>query len=82
MADERKPIGITAPYRQATLEDEEFNRVEMESRIKQEHIRAMQGKRTWQGLNWGDIPDSQKDNFDFMEGARWAETQLKGKNNA
>jgi len=82
MTLERKPVGITAPYRQTTPEDEEFNRVEMESRIKQEHIRAMQNKRTWQGLNWGDIPESQKDNFDFMEGARWAEKYLKEKNNA
>jgi hypothetical protein len=32
-----------------TPEDEEFNRVEMESRIKKEYVRDMK-KRTWQAL--------------------------------
>lgn len=36
---ERKPVGITAPYRQPTPEDEEFNRIERESRIKQDYVR-------------------------------------------
>ena len=36
---ERKPVGITAPYRQPTPEDEEFNRIERESRVKQDYVR-------------------------------------------
>jgi hypothetical protein len=35
----RKPIGITVPYRAPTPEDEEFNRIERESRIKQDYAR-------------------------------------------
>lgn len=35
----RKPIGITVPYRAPTPEDEEFNRIERESRIKQDYVR-------------------------------------------
>ena len=36
--------------------------------------------REWKGLNWGDMPIGQTNNFDFMEGARWAEKWLKEKN--
>jgi hypothetical protein len=93
MTLERKPVGVTAPYRPLTAEDEEFNRVERESRVKQEMIRAINKnrdddddiqdyKRGWVPLNWGDIPAGQENNFDFMEGARWAEKYLKEKNNA
>jgi|GEM_PF-4876010 len=93
MTLERKPIGVTAPYRPLTAEDEEFNRVERESRVKQEIIRAIEKRRSddddiqdyvrnWVPLNWGDIPVGQENNFDFMEGARWAEKYLKEKNNA
>jgi hypothetical protein len=39
-------------------------------------------KKPWQPLNWGDMPVGQENNFDFMEGARWAEKQLREKNNA
>jgi hypothetical protein len=37
-------------------------------------------KMPWQPLNWGDMPIGQVNNFDFMEGARWAEKWLKDKN--
>jgi len=37
-------------------------------------------KMPWQPLNWGDMPIGQVNNFDFMEGARWAEKWLKEKN--
>jgi hypothetical protein len=37
-------------------------------------------KKPWQPLNWGDMPIGQVNNFDFMEGARWAEKSLKDKN--
>ena len=35
----RRPIGLTVPYRAPTPEDEEFNRIERESRIKQDYVR-------------------------------------------
>jgi hypothetical protein len=35
----RKPIGLSVPYRSPTPEDEEFNRIERESRIKQDYVR-------------------------------------------
>lgn len=41
---DRKPVGVTAPYRAMTAEDEEFNRIEMESRIKQEYVRDLNKK--------------------------------------
>jgi hypothetical protein len=37
--NDRKPIGLTVPYRAPTPEDEEFNRIERESRIKQDYVR-------------------------------------------
>jgi len=37
-------------------------------------------KMPWQPLNWGDMPIGQVNNFDFMEGARWAEKWLREKN--
>jgi hypothetical protein len=37
-------------------------------------------KKPWQPLNWGDMPIGCLNNFDFMEGARWAEKSLKDKN--
>lgn len=36
---DRKPVGITAPYREPSPEDDEFNRIERESRIRKESIR-------------------------------------------
>jgi hypothetical protein len=38
-------------------------------------------KQPWQPLNWGDMPVGQVNNFDFMEGARWAEKWLRENNN-
>ena len=38
---ERKPVGVTAPYRELTPEDDEFNRIERESKIRKESIRTI-----------------------------------------
>jgi len=38
--------------------------------------------RTWVGLTWHDVPNEWVGNVSFMEGAKWAEAQLKEKNNA
>jgi hypothetical protein len=37
-------------------------------------------QRTWVGLNWSDLPEEWVGNPAFMEGAKWAEAALKGKN--
>jgi hypothetical protein len=36
--------------------------------------------RTWVGLDWSDLPDEWVGKPAFMEGAKWAESKLKGKN--
>ena len=36
--------------------------------------------RQWVGLRWSDTPDEWVGNVAFMEGAKWAEKRLKGKN--
>jgi hypothetical protein len=48
-------------------------------KIKEDDIQD--NNKSWHGLDWGDMPVGQENNFDFMEGARWAEKQLKEKNN-
>ena len=39
-------------------------------------------KRPWRGLDWGEVPEDKTKSEDFLHGARWAEKQLKEKNNA
>jgi hypothetical protein len=56
--------------------------LEKETSMTEEDDDIQDYKKPWQPLNWGDMPVGQENNFDFMEGARWAEKQLKEKNNA
>lgn len=37
-------------------------------------------KRNWVGLHLDDIPETFVGDWSFLEGARWAEAKLKGKN--
>jgi hypothetical protein len=37
-------------------------------------------QRTWAGLTWNDVPDEWVGKVAFMEGAKWADKQLKEKN--
>lgn len=37
-------------------------------------------QRTWVGLTWNDVPDEWVGKVAFMEGAKWADKQLKEKN--
>jgi hypothetical protein len=37
-------------------------------------------QRTWVGLTWNDVPDEWVGKVAFMEGAKWADKQLKKKN--
>ena len=39
-------------------------------------------KKPWAGLDWGEVPEDKTKSEDFLHGARWAEKQLKEKNNA
>ena len=36
--------------------------------------------KDWVGLTWNDVPDEWVGKVAFMEGAKWADKQLKGKN--
>jgi hypothetical protein len=38
-------------------------------------------KRTWVGLNWGDLPEEWVGDTKFLTGAKWAEQILEEKNN-
>jgi len=42
--------------------------------------RALEAKREWVGLTSEDMKDERTHNFDFINGARWAEDKLKDKN--
>jgi len=42
---------------------------------------AAQEKRQWVGLRDEDMKDTRTHNFNFIDGARWAEAKLKEKNN-
>lgn len=37
-------------------------------------------QRTWVGLTWNDVPNEWVGKVAFMEGAKWADKQLKEKN--
>ena len=37
-------------------------------------------QHTWVGLTWNDVPDEWVGKVAFMEGAKWADKQLKEKN--
>jgi hypothetical protein len=37
-------------------------------------------QRTWVGLTWNDVPDEWVGKVAFIEGAKWADKQLKEKN--
>jgi len=37
-------------------------------------------KKSWIGLDWGEVPEDKTKSEDFLHGARWAEKQLKEKN--
>jgi hypothetical protein len=50
--------------------------------IKGQSISGGYLKKEWVSLTWDDFPDSKLGNRDFLEGARWAGSLLKEKNNA
>ena len=43
---------------------------------------AQPEQEPWRGLDWGEVPEDKTKSEDFLHGARWAEKQLKEKNNA
>jgi len=71
-----------------TEEDDEFERIEMESgwrkrQIEQSELCSNYGgfcKKEWVGLTAEDMKDPRTHNFDFIHGARWAEEILKERN--
>jgi len=48
-------------------------------KIKEDDIQD--NNKSWHGLDWGDVPEEKLHSEDFLHGARWAEKQLKEKNN-
>jgi hypothetical protein len=48
--------------------------------IKGQSISGGYLKKEWVSLTWDDFPDSKLGNRDFLEGARWAGSLLKEKN--
>jgi hypothetical protein len=61
----------------AELEQENMLMRARNARLEAE---AAQRKRTWVGLTWNDVPDEWVGKVAFMEGAKWADKQLKEKN--
>jgi len=58
-------------------------RIEIEYELKAEEDDDIQDYvKPWVGLNWGEVPEDKTKSDDFLHGARWAEKQLKDKNNA
>jgi hypothetical protein len=65
---------------QMTHEDEEFNRIEMESRIRQEGVRAVSQQRTWVGLTDEEANELWESTDSDWELMKRTEAKLKEKN--
>jgi hypothetical protein len=71
-----------------TEEDEEFQRIERESGWRKRQVQKVieddddvqDYKKPWVGLISEDMKDERTHNFDFINGARWAEKILKERN--
>ena len=64
-------------------EEDEFKRIEAEAKrraARDEDDDTQVYKKPWQGLTDEDMRDPKTQNFDFIYGARWAETKLKERN--
>ena len=64
-------------------EEDEFKRIEREAlrRAAQDDDDTQVYKKPWVGLTDDDMKDPRTQNFDFIYGARWAESKLKERNN-
>jgi len=60
-------------------EDDEFDRIERESGWRKRQAKEPRWKE-WRGLTAEDMKDKRTHNFDFIDGARWAEEILKERN--
>lgn len=49
-------------------------------RVLSDRVAELEAKRTWVGLTWNDVPDEWVGKVAFVEGAKWADKQLKEKN--
>jgi len=56
--------------------------VEVNDPHKEGHHVRFYLERPWRGLDWGEVPEDKTKSEDFLHGARWAEKQLREKNNA
>ena len=69
---------------QMTHEDEEFNRIEMESRIRQEGVRAMSQQREWVELNEQELVDlrARVQEYTPIDSVKYGEAIQRAMNNA
>ena len=67
-----------------THEDEEFNRIEMESRIRQEGVRAMSQQREWVELNEQELVDlrARVQEYTPIDSVKYGEAIQRAMNNA
>ena len=54
--------------------------LEQENRLLRARNDRLEAEREWVGLTWNDVPDQWVGKVAFMEGAKWADKQLKEKN--
>ena len=64
-------------------EEDEFRRIEAEAlrrAVQDDDDDTQVYKKPWVGLTDDDMKDPKTHNFDFIYGARWAESKLKERN--
>ena len=69
---------------QMTHEDEEFNRIEMESRIRQEGVRAMSQQREWVKLTEQELVElrTRVQEYTPIDSVKYGEAIQRAMNNA
>jgi hypothetical protein len=69
---------------QMTHEDEEFNRIEMESRIRQEGVRAMSQQREWVELTEQELVElrARVQEYTPIDSVKYGEAIQRAMNNA
>jgi hypothetical protein len=78
------PVGKSAikALEEALKQEQEpvFTYEQVKAHIQVAMMSNISPQRTWVGLTWNDVPDEWVGKVAFMEGAKWADKQLKEKN--
>jgi hypothetical protein len=72
------PLYTTPPAKQE--QEPVFTYEQVKAHIQVAMMSNISPQRTWVGLTWNDVPDEWVGKVAFMEGAKWADKQLKEKN--